>query len=158
MHITYVMVIHSLKPRHMCMSLEVSWLYELYLSSEFKYFLLQSFTVLNQDTCAWLWRFLGSMSYTWALNSNTFCFILLPKSSLSFQKTENLKKNISKLCGLRSCTDSHVGSPASNNAQGDCLFSILNSHQTEIVPSPWLEKKSTGATAQLPPGPQEGGW
>ena len=58
-HITCLMVMHTLTHRHTCITMEVSGLL---------------------------------LSYTCALSSNAFCFILLPESSFSVQNTHDPKK------------------------------------------------------------------
>ena len=54
--------------------------------------LMVTHTLRDQHTC--LTRELPGflLSYSFALSSNTFCFILLPESSLSVQKTQDQKK------------------------------------------------------------------
>ena len=92
------------------------------------------------------------LSYTCDLSSNTFCFILLPESSLSVQKTQGPMKR-ANLGGLRICTDSHGGSPASKWCTRGSVFLHPKETPEGIFPSQQLEKQSTKATAQLLPGP-----
>ena len=92
------------------------------------------------------------LSYTCPLSSNTFCFILLPESSLSVQKTQGPMKR-ANLGGQRICTDSHGGSPASKWCTRGSVFLHPKETPEGIFPSQQLEKQSTKATAQLLPGP-----
>ena len=92
------------------------------------------------------------LSYTCDLSSNTFCFILLPESSLSVQKTQGPMKR-ENLGGLRICTDSHGGSPASKWCTRGSVFLHPKETPEGIFSSHQLEKQSTKATAQLLPGP-----
>ena len=85
------------------------------------------------------------------LISNNFCFVLLPESSLCLEDPGSKKKR-ANLCGLRTCIDSHVRSPASKWCTRRSPFLHPKETPEGIPPRTWIEKLSIWKTAQLPPG------
>ena len=73
------------------------------------------------------------LSYTCALSSNTFCFILLPESSLSVQKTQDQKKKRKPWGPVQTVS---LFLHFQNDMQGNWLFSILKRSQRESLPGP----------------------
>ena len=76
------------------------------------------------------------LSYTCPLSSNTFCFILLPESSLSVQETQDPKKKEQTLVAWGPLQSLMSFLQVQNHAQGYLLFSILKGHWREFTPVP----------------------
>ena len=96
-------------------------------------------------------------SYTSALSSDTFCFILLPESSLSVQKTQGPKKK-SKPRWPEELPDSHVSSPASKWCTRRSPFLHPKETPEGIHPWPQVEKQSLGQLPKFLLAPREVGW